>query len=117
MSRFLCVLVSVLAIASPAASEELERFAGKWIQVSVEADGTVLQSGANAPRMTISGDVWIETSPAGESASRFKISPKKEPPQIDRLLDIGRRAVAVPGIYKLDGDTLTVSIPIPFGGK
>ena len=87
------------------------------MQVSLEADGNTRENGNNAPGVTIAGELWIETSPAGEVATRFKIEPTKEPKQIDRVMGFGRQSLTLPGIYRLEDDTLTISMPVPLSGK
>ncbi len=48
----------------------------------------------------------------------FKIDPAKDPKQIDITdkADGKGNALTFPGIYMLDGDTLTTPVPFPFGG-
>jgi len=99
-----------------AVKEELQKLEGRWAQVSVEADGQKLDGPTDGPSITIIGDTWIERSATGESRSTVVINPAKDPKWIDRSFTLGRGPIILPGIYKLEGDTLTVCMPFPFGG-
>jgi len=44
------------------------------------------------------------------------INPAKDPKWIDRSVTLGRGPIILPGIYQLEGNTLTVCMPFPFGG-
>jgi uncharacterized protein (TIGR03067 family) len=119
LCMFAGFVVSVLAVGGEddAVKEELKKLEGKWVQVSVEADGKTLTSEKDPPTVTIRGDKWIEASKAGELVSTFKLDPTKKPKQID-LTDKDKKGkpLTVPGIYELRGNTLTVSQPFPFEG-
>src|SRR5713226_23792 len=91
-----------------AVKEELQKLEGRWAQVSVESDGQKVDSPGDGPSITITGDAWIERSPAGEAHSTFKINPAKDPKWIDRSSRLGHAEIILPGIYKLESDTLTV---------
>jgi uncharacterized protein (TIGR03067 family) len=118
----LCLSLATVAYAEEpsghhdAVKEELQKLEGRWVQVSVEGDGKKLDGPGDGPRITITGDAWIESSPAGSSRSTFKINPAKAPKWIDRSFTLGRGEIILPGIYKLESDTLTVCAPFPFGG-
>jgi len=115
-------LLFCLSLASPvvadddAVKEDLQKLEGRWVQVSVEGDGQKLNSPDDGPSITIAGGTWIESSAAGESPSTFTINAANDPKWIDRSFTLGRGPIILPGIYKLEGDTLTVCMPFPFRG-
>jgi uncharacterized protein (TIGR03067 family) len=103
-------------------NDELKKLEGKWAQVSVEADGKTLRDKADAAKvvLVISGDKWTEIAVAdsrNSEPSKFKINPAKTPKEIDIMMEFEKgKLETVPGIYKLDGDTLTTAAPFPFDG-
>jgi uncharacterized protein (TIGR03067 family) len=83
---------------------------GEWTMVSMEMRGNKVAGGTvKQYKLKIDGDKWIVT--AGEKASddpgTFTIDQSKEPKTID-LKFKGTKESLSQGIYKLDGDTLTL---------
>jgi len=107
----LCVAFFLFAAFTPAqdAKMELEALQGKWaseyIRPSPETQSATL---------TIKGEQWTITAPwvLGNAAAKttFKIDPSKNPKTIDLTTKIGDKETSRSlGIYKLEGDTLSVS--------
>jgi uncharacterized protein (TIGR03067 family) len=91
-----------------AVREELEKLAGKWIQVSAEVDGEpfVLPPNSAAP-MTIEGSKVVWQGQKVEYAIR--INPTQNPKHWGRLLKTkDGKETFTNDIYKLEGDTLTI---------
>lgn len=73
----------------------------KGVQSSTDA--------VNGLRLKVDGDKWLVT--AGQKLTMnatFQVDQTKEPRAIDFVQLIGRHETSSTGIYKLDGDTLTV---------
>jgi uncharacterized protein (TIGR03067 family) len=106
----LVVLAVVAAEPAKDAKEELDKLQGEWTMVSLE------QKGKKAPedmvkryRLTIKGDQWaVSIDGMAGSVITFKIDPAKSPREIDMVLKMGDRESVSKGIYKLEGDTLTL---------
>ena len=102
---------------SPDVERESKRLQGKWTQVSVEADGKVVADKADPPKVTVTVDAdrWTEraTGAGADEVATIRLDPAKDPRHID-LTYPGEKAL--PGLYRLEGDTLTVALPFPFEG-
>ena len=104
-------VVFLIAAAEPAqdAKQELDKLQGEWTLVSVEVRGKKRPDTVNAvSKLTISGNQWVVTYRdfPSQARSTIEIDPSKDPKTID-LISRHENATA-PGIYKLEGDTLTV---------
>jgi uncharacterized protein (TIGR03067 family) len=110
------LLLAAFLVAAPVfagdQNEELQRLRGVWIPVSIEIDGKREAAAADSS-VIIRDESWIEHGPAGDSASMINIDPSHNPKHIDRISG----AMSLPGVYKLEGDALTVTIAIPIQHK
>jgi uncharacterized protein (TIGR03067 family) len=90
---------------------EMELLQGEWMMISEEAKGeTIPEAIVSKTKLTIKGDKWATETPlfAGAvSTSIAKLDPSKDPKEID-LKPFGENKHEAIGIYKLEGDTLTI---------
>lgn len=104
-------LVLALVAAAPApkpAPKADHPLVGQWAVESHVVSGKQLPMPGKPPRVTISADRWL-WSGRNEADSCVSVDPKKDPPQIDVWVPTQGDVPSVArGIYRLDGDTLTV---------
>lgn len=107
-------LLLVLAIAAPAPKDGGKAPAptdhalvGEWVVESHVASGKPLPRVGKVERITISRDRWKVTKEL-EAESCLSLDPAKDPPEIDVWVPAQEEEARCRGIYKLDGDTLTV---------
>ena len=85
---------------------------GNWTCVSATIDGRPLPAETvKQLRLTLTADRY--KSERGDQVlfdSTYKVDPTKDPPQIDMVGTEGDiKGKPAPGIYNLDGDTLTIT--------
>jgi uncharacterized protein (TIGR03067 family) len=85
----------------------LRRIQGDWEMASTEAKGKTF--GAGKGRLTVKGDQWIlGTLKDKDNPPTIKIDASKSPMTIDLLRAKGKGGPVWRGIFKLEGDTLTL---------
>jgi uncharacterized protein (TIGR03067 family) len=122
MHRFMCVLF-VLAVPVLAAGrddddvrKELKALQGTWKAVALEAGGKPLPKEA-VPDFTFA--IGADGKSTGKMAkseytSTITVNPKKDPKTIDNVHETGdQKGKKQYGVYKLDGDKLTVNMTAP----
>ncbi len=117
------VFALALAPASPAddpAAAERARHQGAWAVVSLVRDGVAAPADVVAPiRRVVEEDhvVWRRDG-KNFAGTKFEVDPSKSPRAIDLIPDGGpARDRRVLGIYRLDGDDLTICVADPGGPR
>lgn len=119
-SRVPMILVVGLLLAadSPedAVKKEKEKLVGTWNVVSVEANGQKVPGEAIKDfRFIFTADsLTRKKGEKAESGAGYKLDPSKSPKWIDITGTTDGKERAVPAIYKLDGDTLTLCFRVDY---
>jgi uncharacterized protein (TIGR03067 family) len=94
-----------------AAQKELKTLEGDWSFERLEANGKKHEpGGGERGGLTIKGTKW-SFQPTGEEAEIVALDPSCNPKLIDlKIIKAGQKPIIREGIYKLDGDTLTMVI-------
>jgi uncharacterized protein (TIGR03067 family) len=108
IARYAVMVAVMLPLASgfSAAGDKkdgTDQLQGEWVVVSVELAGKKLEGGKER-KLVVKGDEW--TAPSG-GKFKFKIDATKSPKQLDLSSDKSGQERTWPGIYKIEGDTLT----------
>jgi uncharacterized protein (TIGR03067 family) len=110
-----------LALAAPGPKEPKKdppTIVGEWIiaDVKLGGGGLALPVQSNPTKTMYAADGKFENRLDGEEkpyqSGTYTGDPKKDPPEID-LTDAAVPGVVTPGIYKIDGDTLTIGLGRP----
>jgi uncharacterized protein (TIGR03067 family) len=122
----LVVMVAALIAADDpkedAAKKELAKLEGKWSVSTYEREGKTLGAGiARNIKYSFKGDVQTLTGGIGFTGGKeaqIKLDPAKKPAEIDLTpLDGKNKGQTFQGIYKLEGDKLTICVTRPGGGR
>jgi uncharacterized protein (TIGR03067 family) len=86
--------------------DDIKKLQGEWVVVSASA---LPNQAANQPvgeKVTVKDNEWTSPPFSGDKRVKltFKLDPSKTPKEIDFMLDMDTYR----GIYKIDGDTLTM---------
>jgi RNA polymerase sigma factor (sigma-70 family) len=92
------------------APKDEEKIVGTWAYESVEAGGQkVPEEAVKEAKMAFTAEGKFTANRKGkETAGTFKLEPAKKPKEITTTSDDGKTHL---GIYKLDGDALTICLP------
>lgn len=95
---------------SPAANakKDLDLLQGEWTMASLEQRGEKAPEAVKEYKLTIAGDQWTVTFDGQERKMTFRIDPTRDPRTIDLTIKSDGQEAVLLGIYKLDGDTLTL---------
>jgi uncharacterized protein (TIGR03067 family) len=107
---FLVVLIGT-AVPAQEAKKELDKFQGQWVGVSREVRGKKMPDDAAMQyKLTIQGNRWtVKVGDDPENESEFQIDPSKNVKTIE-LISKADKKPTMHGIYKLEGDTLTLCL-------
>ena len=124
--RSLSAVVLGLLVALPAAlaapakdgkdtKDDLKKFAGDWTVSSWRQFGQdVDKDQLDTARWAVKGDKYTFEMGGNTEEGTLKLDPAKKTPTIDlHITDGADKGKDQPGIYKLDGDTLTICFAKP----
>ena len=110
-----------LSIAAPAPKddkEDMKKFEGDWAFTAWESAGQTLpQAALDMAKWTVKGDKYTFEMGDQKEEGTIKLDPAKKPATIDFAITSGNdKGKDQPGIYKVDGDSITICLARP-GGK
>jgi uncharacterized protein (TIGR03067 family) len=110
-----------LALSAPAAKDPPRKdpptLVGEWVGETAEAGGMPRPAppGGVTMEFTADGKVVVREGAKPPRTGAYTADPKKSPAEIDLTWSSGGQEVALVGIYKVEGDTLTLCLSV--GGK
>jgi uncharacterized protein (TIGR03067 family) len=118
----LWVMAGAVVVGAPKAAPagDPRALVGEWVAVTSAHDGAerTVPEGAYVLVFAADGKMTEVRGPAGpRGEGTYKADPKADPPAIDFVRPPDQKKPALRGIYKVDGDTLTVCLPIDPEGE
>jgi uncharacterized protein (TIGR03067 family) len=109
-----------LSTAAPAPKDDkdLKKFEGDWTFTAWESRGqAVPREQLDIAKWLVKGDKYTFEMGEEKEEGTIKLDPAKKPATIDFAITAGNdKGKDQPGIYKVDGDTITICLARP-GGK
>src|SRR5688572_32146612 len=105
--------VGLGAPAAKDAPKDKGSIVGDWVGVTAVTGGKDRPAPEGGVTFSFAADGKLSIKEGGRdrpAARTYKVDPKKDPAEIDILPLEGKDAPAALGIYKIDGDTLTLCI-------
>lgn len=115
------VVALPLAVAAPNkekdAKDDVKKFEGEWVVQSWRQYGRDLSpEQAETGRFTIKGDKYTFEITGNAEEGTIKIDPTAKTPTFDLDITEGNdKGKKQPGIYKMEGDTVTLCLAAPGG--
>jgi uncharacterized protein (TIGR03067 family) len=109
-------LAAVVLAASLAqggdAKKDREKLQGTWLVKSMRIGGKDVPPPVKDGKLTFTGDKWTQTGGGSSEKGTYKLDSTKTPKHIDVVLQLdGKDGLTLPGIYRLEGDTLQIAMP------
>jgi uncharacterized protein (TIGR03067 family) len=111
-----------LLVAAPGPKDAPKKeptIVGEWVGEKAVSGGMELPVPKGGITITFTKDgvvAVVEGGRAKPDNGSYKVDPKKDPPEIDLIPPDNKKEPTVLGIYKLDGDTLTLCFDRGGGG-
>jgi uncharacterized protein (TIGR03067 family) len=114
------LLALALVVAAPAPKDKDTKkdgpaFVGEWVGVKAEVAGIPLPATVGEMRMEFkaNGKVMLKDGDKAAEEGSYTADPKKDPAEIDLTPPpTGGKAETLVGIYKVEGDTLTLCLAV-----
>jgi uncharacterized protein (TIGR03067 family) len=126
LAFFVCLIATLLLLSGSAglvhadgnaAAQELKKLQGTWVVVEAERDGAPLDR-IKGNKLVVKDNQFTVVTPSAELKGDLKLDPDKAPKAIDFYHQEGLlRDKKWEGIYKLDGDKLTLCYAEADSGK
>jgi len=117
------VLILALVVAAPAKKDSDAKEAsivGEWAGEKAVAGGQEkpVPEGGITFTFAADGKLTVKEGPREKpDTGSYKLDPKKDPSEIDIIPPLEKKDPPIAGIYKLDGDTLTLCFSKGKGGR